>query len=202
MKNISNSRNRSIWRSYAAFEIRLSYFISTWLVRIRYWPFVSLSRGSYFQKGVIFKPFLWREGRLSLVLQGNNIIGNGTVFQGSAIIEFGEQSFCAGNCVFASNAGIKIGSHVMIADAVTVRDTDHGFDDYDKPMMQQEISAKAVIIDDNVWIGHGVIILKGVHIGKGSVLAAGSVVTKDVTEGAIVAGVPAKQIGSRLEMDK
>ena len=202
MKNISNSRDRSIWRTYAAFEIRLSYLISTWIVKIRYWPFVSLSRGSYFQKGVIFKPFLWRDGRLALVLLGNNIIGHGSVFQGSSRIEFGERTFCAGNCVFASNAGIRIGRDVMIADAVTVRDTDHGFNDANKPMIEQEIIAKEIIIGDDVWIGHGAIILKGVHIGKGSVIAAGSVVTKDVAAGIIVAGVPAKQIGSRLERDK
>jgi acetyltransferase-like isoleucine patch superfamily enzyme len=202
MKNNSNNRRSSMWRIYAALEIRITYFISTWIVRIRYWPFITLSSGSYFQRGVIFKPFLWRDGRLSLALQGKNIIGNGTVFQGSARIEFGEQSFCAGNCVFASNAGIKIGRNVMIADAVTVRDTDHGFNDVNKPMIEQDIVAKAIIIDDDVWIGHGVIILKGVHIGKGSIIAAGSVVTKDVAAGVVVAGVPAKQIDSRLERDK
>ncbi|MDX8389644.1 MAG: acyltransferase [Mariprofundaceae bacterium] len=142
---------------------------------------------------------MWRDGRLHVVLHGNNIIGNGAVFQGSATIEFGDRSFCAGNCVFASNAGITIGKNVMIADAVSIRDTDHGFEDLEKPMLEQEISTAAVTIDDDVWIGHGVVILKGVHIGKGSIIAAGAVVTKNIGVGEIVGGVPAKRISSRHE---
>ena len=53
------------------------------------------------------------------------------------------------------------------------------------------------MIDDYVWIGIGVIVLQGVHIGKGAVVCAGAVVTKDVGEYEIVAGVPAKKIGER-----
>jgi acetyltransferase-like isoleucine patch superfamily enzyme len=53
---------------------------------------------------------------------------------------------------------------------------------------------KPVIIGDNVWIGHDVIILKGVHIGNNSIIAAGSIVTRDVPENAIVAGNPAKPV--------
>ncbi len=53
------------------------------------------------------------------------------------------------------------------------------------------------MIDDYVWIGIGVIVLQGVHIAKGAVVCAGAVVTKDVGEYEIVAGVPAKKIGER-----
>ena len=186
-----------LWRSYAALEIRLSYWFATWITRLRFWPFISLSAGSYFQRNVIFKPFLWRDGRLRLVLKGRNIIGQGSVFQGSAPIEFGERSFCAGNCVFAANAGIRIGKDVMIADAVSIRDTDHGILAADRSMMDQDLVARPVTIEDDVWIGHGAIILKGINVGRGSVIAAGAVVTQDVGAGQIVAGVPAKPIGQR-----
>lgn len=199
MKLRSNGHGASTWRSYAALEIRLSYIIATWIARIRYWPFISISRRCYFQRNVIFKPYLWRAGRLRLVLKGHNIIGQGTVFQGSAPIEFGERSFCAGNCVFASNAGIKIGANVMIADAVSIRDSDHGFHHADRPMIDQELTVAPVTIEDDVWIGHGAIILKGVRVGKGSIVSAGAVVTKDVAPGEIVAGVPAKWIATRSE---
>lgn len=192
-------RSAAPWRIYAALEIRLSYFLATWITRLRFWPFLSIARGCYFQRNVIFKPFLWREGRLMLVLKGCNLIGQGTVFQGSAPIEFGTRSFCAGNCVFASNAGIKIGANVMIADAVSIRDTDHGFDDRDRPMIDQEIKSAPVTIEDDVWIGHGAIILKGVHIGRGSIVSAGAVVIRNVAAGEIVAGVPAKRIAMRPE---
>jgi acetyltransferase-like isoleucine patch superfamily enzyme len=58
-----------------------------------------------------------------------------------------------------------------------------------------------VIIEDDVWIGYGSIILSGVKIGKGSIVAAGSVVTGDVSPYTIVGGVPAKRIANRFEND-
>ena len=55
-----------------------------------------------------------------------------------------------------------------------------------------------VVIEDDVWIGSNAIILKGVHVGFGSVIGAGAIVTKDVPEGSIVAGSPARVIGMRF----
>lgn len=69
-------------------------------------------------------------------------------------------------------------------------------------MNQQGEIYRPIYINDNVWIGYGVTILKGVHIGKGAVCAAGAVVTHDVPDYAIVGGVPAKIIRFRTEKNE
>jgi len=182
---------------YSKIVTRLSLSLSTLWSMVKYWPHISLSGHCWLQKGVLFKPYYSEKGKLQLVLNGYNLIGHNSVFQGSSVIEFGERSYCAGSCVFASNARIQIGKDVMIADYVTIRDTDHCIADLDRPMMSQGIVSKAVIVEDDVWIAHGAVILKGVTLGRGSVVAAGSIVTKDVPPYAVVAGTPAKVIRYR-----
>lgn len=82
---------------------------------------------------------------------------------------------------------IEIGTHVFIGENTIIRDSDEHFVDINKP------KTKPVKIGNNVWIGMGSMILKGVTIGDGAVIAAGSVVTKDVLPNTMVAGVPACQ---------
>lgn len=101
--------------------------------------------------------------------------------------------------MIASNELVRIGRNVMIADQVTIRDTDHSISSIDRPMIDQGIETAPVIIGDDVWIGHGASILKGVTVGEGSVIAAGAVVTKDVPPFAIVGGVPARIIRFRKQ---
>ena len=83
---------------------------------------------------------------------------------------------------------------------VTIIDHAHWKTDYsyiEVPVMQRELSTKgSIIIEDNVWIGEGAVVLGGVSIGKNSIIAAHAVVTKDVPQYSIVAGVPAKIIKS------
>jgi acetyltransferase-like isoleucine patch superfamily enzyme len=64
-------------------------------------------------------------------------------------------------------------------------------------MKNQGIITTPIVIEDDVWIGHGAVILKGVTLGQGSIIAASAVVTKDVSPYSIVGGIPAKIIGSR-----
>ena len=93
---------------------------------------------------------------------------------------------------------ITIGKYVMMGPEVIIYTQNHAFDRTDIPMMYQGGTAeKPVIIEDDVWIGRRVIIMGGVHIGKGSVIGAGAVVTKDVEPYSVVGGVPAKLIKKR-----
>lgn len=91
-----------------------------------------------------------------------------------------------------SQGGLTIGSHVDIASEVMIWTSEH--DIHAEDMRPVEA---AVTIEDYVFIGPKAIILPGITIGRGAVVAAGAVVTKNVTPGTIVAGVPAKEIGTR-----
>lgn len=93
---------------------------------------------------------------------------------------------------------ITIGNDVMMGTNCIIYTVNHRFDNLTIPMrLQGNQASLPVIIDDDVWIGGRVTILPGVHIGKGSILAAGAVVTKDVPEFAVVGGNPAKIIKYR-----
>ncbi len=92
----------------------------------------------------------------------------------------------------------SIGNDVMMGRDVIIMYHSHKFDDCNIPMrLQGRRPGKEVIIEDDVWIGHRVIILPGVKICKGVIVGAGSVVTKDIPEYSIVGGVPAKIIRYR-----
>lgn len=93
------------------------------------------------------------------------------------------------------NGECKIGTHVMMGTDVVIITRNHAFDHTDIPMMEQGFeNERPVEIGNDVWIGDRVIILPGVTVGDGSILAAGAVVTHDVPAYAVVAGVPAKII--------
>ena len=89
---------------------------------------------------------------------------------------------------------VTIGSHVNLAQGITVTALNHNFSESDKRIDEQGVSTTPVTIDDDVWIGANAVILPGVSIGTHSVVAAGAVVTKDVPPHSLVAGVPAKII--------
>jgi len=93
---------------------------------------------------------------------------------------------------------IQIGDYVMIAPNVSIYSKTHNHHDVKAPMvLSGESETKTVIIEDDVWIGINTVILPGIKIGKGSIVGANSVVTKDVAPYTIVGGVPAKLIRSR-----
>jgi maltose O-acetyltransferase len=96
---------------------------------------------------------------------------------------------------------ITIGNYVMMGRDVVIMTRNHEFSIIGIPMAQQGFKEeRPVFIEDDVWIGDRVIILAGVRVGQGTVIGAGSVVTKDVPPFAVVGGVPAKIIRMRKEM--
>lgn len=143
------------------------------------------------------REFGLHDGSLKVDFRGGNRIGRFTTIQGSGYISFGKNSFCNDFCIFGVNERIEIGDNVMIADAVSIRDTDHNHSNINVPMINQGITTSPVIVGDDVWIGYGATILKGVEIGNGAIIGAGSVVTKDVPSLSIVGGIPAKIIKMR-----
>ena len=93
---------------------------------------------------------------------------------------------------------VCIGHHVNLAQGITVTALNHNFADTNRRIDEQGISTKPVVIGDDVWIGANAVILPGVTIGRHVVVAAGAVVTKDVPDSCVVAGIPAK-VAKKLE---
>ena len=89
---------------------------------------------------------------------------------------------------------VTIGSHVNLAQGITVTALNHSFSNPQQRIDEQGVSTQPVTIGDDVWIGANAVILPGVNIGNHCVVAAGAVVTKDVPDNTLVAGVPAKPI--------
>lgn len=98
---------------------------------------------------------------------------------------------------------VSFGNYVMVASGVMFTGSDHNMSLQNVPMIfAGRPEMKPTLVGDDVWIGTRSVILAGVSIGSGAVVAAGAVVTKDVPEFTIVAGVPAKPIGVRAIADK
>ena len=89
---------------------------------------------------------------------------------------------------------VTIGSHVNLAQGITITALNHNFSDAEKRIDEQGVNTTPVVIEDDIWIGANAVILPGVTIGQHSVVAAGAIVTKDVPPHSLVAGVPAKVI--------
>ena len=162
-----------------------------------YWWGVKIGNACKFQGKTMFRR-----------IQDSNIeIGNKCIFNSShssnligvyspciistitkdAKIEIGEGCGFSGT-VIGAGLHIRLGNNVRCGANTLITDSDWHSDDYrtgkDKP----------IIIEDNVWLGYGVKVLKGVHIGKNSLIGANSVVTKDIPANVIAAGNPCKVI--------
>jgi len=147
--------------------------------------------------------------------QPKNIqIGNDCMIKGELFIAFssgkitiGNNSFVGENSKIWSAAEVKIGNYVQISHNVNIIDTNTHSLEFEKRRIEykdvitkgyiennNEIRTAPIVIGDDVWISFNASVLKGVTIGKGAVIAAGAVVTKDVEPFTLVAGNPAKPI--------
>lgn len=128
---------------------------------------------------------------------GRNVnLENKAYFGTGKNISIGDNSGISTRCELYGT--ITIGKDVMMAPEVIIFTWNHKFDRTDIPMRLQGLGkVEPVVIEDDVWIGQRVIIMPGVTVGKGSIIAAGSVVTKSVDRYSIVGGVPAKLIKKR-----
>jgi acetyltransferase-like isoleucine patch superfamily enzyme len=120
----------------------------------------------------------------------------GTTFYNPGNITIGNDSIIGEKATLDGRDTLTIGNHVDIASEVMIYNAEHDISDPHFKARQAP-----VMIEDYVFIGPRAIILPGVTIGKGAVVAAGAVVTKDVPPGMIVGGIPAKEIGERSLKD-
>ncbi|WP_322975331.1 acyltransferase [Aporhodopirellula aestuarii] len=118
---------------------------------------------------------------------------------GGATLVIGDRCFLGHNCAVTVAKEIIIGKDCLIAGGVRITDFDgHPLDADDRRTGQPAPidAVRPVVIGDDVWIGHGAVILKGVRIGNRSVIGARAVVTRDVPEDCVVAGNPARVVKS------
>lgn len=135
---------------------------------------------------------------------GNEIyLVDGAVLRacGEGQIVIGNRFGANGNArLIADNGGrIVIGNDVMIGPNVVIRASNHAMARIDVPMWDQGHTGGQIEIGDDVWIGANAVIVPNVSIGAHAVVAAGAVVTRDVSEYAVAAGVPARVIGDRRQ---
>jgi carbonic anhydrase/acetyltransferase-like protein (isoleucine patch superfamily) len=104
---------------------------------------------------------------------------------------------CTINPYVSVHGKVTLGDGVRIASLATLAGQNHVFSDITKPIYQQPISTKGIVIGDDVWVGANVVVLDGVTIGAHAILAAGAIVTRDVPEYAIVGGNPARVLRDR-----
>ena len=126
------------------------------------------------------------------------IFGNGVIIGSSKLVKIGQNSRIGGNVLLGYGIGGKIwiGSDCLIAESVVFVNFQHEYRNKDQPYNLQGniLPYKDTLVGDNVWIGVRVIIMDGVKIGNNAIIGAGAVVTKDVLENTVFAGVPAKLI--------
>jgi len=132
-------------------------------------------------------------GKFALVRPTNSY--GGSIGEG---LKIGNNSSIGPYSYIGCSGMIEIGDNVMMSPRVSIYAENHVFDRTDITIKDQGVKREFVKIEDDCWIAANSVILAGVTIGKGSIIAAGSVVTRDVPPFSIVAGVPATVIKSRI----
>lgn len=136
--------------------------------------------------------YIGERGKLKLG-EMNTIYPGATIRIDQGWMETGKEvSFGSGCQIYEPRAGLTIGDHSMIGGGVLICGVNHGYSTQDVPMREQPFEAAPIVIGQDVWVGMGAIILPGVTLGDGSIIAAGAVVASDVPSGAVVSGVPAR----------
>ena len=131
-------------------------------------------------------------GKYAIIRPGN--LYGGEPGEGLVV---GDHSNIGPYCYIGCSGHISIGNNVMISPRVSIYAENHVFDQIDVTIKSQGVKKENVVIEDDCWIASNSILLAGVTIGKGSIVAAGSVVTQDVPPYSVVAGVPARVIKNR-----
>ena len=157
---------------------------------------------SNFRKGK--NVFVHKSAIMESIFSGEITIGDNTSINlGVCIMTYGGNIDIGENCdinpytIIYGHGGTIIGNNVLIAGHCMIIPSNHNFGRKDIPIIQQGNNSKGIVIEDDVWIAHGCTILDGVIIGKGSIVAAGSVVNKSIPPYSIVGGVPANVLKTR-----
>ena len=114
-------------------------------------------------------------------------------------VEIGAKTVIGQECTISAFQHISVGRECIIADRVMMIDFDHGVTEVERPIRLQGIYKRDVRVGNNVWIGYGACVLRGITVGDNSVVGTSAVLTHDVPANAVVAGVPARVIRMRQQ---
>lgn len=163
-------------------------------VRLRFANYIHLHHGVYLDHGAYLHacPHGIEIGENTIVMHGAILHVYNFRDLPNAGIKIGKDSLIGEYSVIRGQGGVTIGDRVYTSPFTQIIAVNHVFDDPQRPFVEQGITAEGIVIEDDVWLGASCVVTDGVRIGKGAVVAAGAVVTKDVPPHTVVAGVPAK----------
>jgi acetyltransferase-like isoleucine patch superfamily enzyme len=118
-------------------------------------------------------------------------VSQGVIFEYPERTDLGDRVFVNRGALITAHTDIHIGDDVLIGPYVVVNSGDHNYSDLTQPIRNQGHKASPIAIGNDVWLGAHCVILRGVKIGDGAVVAAGAVVINDVPPRTLVAGIPA-----------
>lgn len=167
---------------------------------IRHRRFLTVGSGSVLEHGARLSCL----GRTGVRIGDGVTIGKYSLIECTSVlwnigegVEIGDGSSVGDYSFVGCAAGVTIGNNVLMGQRVSFHSQNHRFDDLTRPIRSQGVTGGRIVIGDDCWLGSGSIILSGVAIGPGSVVAAGSVVTKSFGAGSVIAGVPARLVRMR-----
>lgn len=131
-------------------------------------------------------------GNATLKIGDNTIIEDDTLLNLSGDCQIGSNCYLSVRVLIGCSLKVLIGNQVAIGPNVIILDTNHEFDDVNRPIVEQGAVSKEVIIGNDCWIGANAVILPGVKLEQHVVVASGSVVTKSFPKNVLVGGVPAR----------
>lgn len=111
-----------------------------------------------------------------------------------AFIKIGRGTFIGESVVIRGQGGVTIGDSVLLAPMAKILAVNHNFSDVTRPVMEQGITGKGIVVEDGAWIGAGAVVLDGVRVGRGAVVGANAVVTRDVPPHSVAVGSPARVV--------
>lgn len=165
-------------------------------VRLRFADNIRLGHGCYLDEGVYIHacPSGVKIGSNTLVMHGAILHVYNFRDLPNAGIQLGKDCLIGEYTVIRGQGGVTIGDRVYTSPMTQLIAVNHVFNDPSQPFVEQGITAEGIVVEDDVWLGANAVVTDGVHIGKGSVVAAGAVVTQDVPPHTVVAGVPARVV--------
>jgi acetyltransferase-like isoleucine patch superfamily enzyme len=168
-------------------------------VRLRYARNIRLGAGVYLDRGVYLHgcPDGIEIGADTYIMHNAELHVFNFRDLPHAFIRVGRGTFIGESVVVRGQGGVTIGNKVLIAPMAKILAVNHNFGDVCRPIIDQGITGRGIVIEDGAWIGAGAVILDGVRVGRGAVIGANAVVSRDVPPHCVAVGVPA-QVKKRL----